>query len=478
MKRIAFYLLSIALAFGAHATTEWTLQGKTYYMDTVNHIKAGPGTTLTSLRLTGAQNLNIFYTTTDLTNPHVEMRTVKSKDVIYAREKVSDMALRNDNDKEQYFIGVNADFYNMRRGNSIGSHIAHNEIYYLDNNGRTQWAIGNNRKPLMDVMDISCTITAGDNAVKLIGVNKVAGKNGLNLYTPKYGDTTDKVENIAEVSLVPIESPITVGKKVKLRVESAVHKGGSLTIPSNGYALSGTGAEKEFVKTLKKGDIVEVSTTVTLTDGSNITPSEVISGYPVILRDGKTTNPIDILKHLDGLHPRTAIGNDSTGTKLTFLIVDGRSKTSDGCTSKVLADIMRYVGCDAAMNLDGGGSSELYVKSLGICNIPSDGVERTVANGIFAMANVPTDKEIASIAFADYKKTIDKKGTYAPIIYGYNKYGILIDTDVKGVRLSCSKKLGKIAQKGTTLQAKGTGTHPLTAKLDNLTATINVTVKE
>ena len=139
---------------------------------------------------------------------------------------------------------------------------------------------------------------------------------------------------------------------------------------------------------------------------------------------------------------------------------------------------MRYVGCDDAMNLDGGGSSELYVKSLGICNVPSDGVERTVANGIFAVANVPIDNEIASIRFADYKKTVNKNDTYAPVFYGYNKYGILIDTNVKGVKLSCPKKLGKIVQKGSTLQAKGAGTHLLTAKLGNLTTDINVTVKE
>ncbi len=478
MKRFALYLFSLAFVFVAHATTEWTLQGKSYNVDTINHIVAGPGTTLTSLRLTGAQNLNIFYTTTDLTNPLVEMRTVKSKDVIYAREKVSDMALRNDNDKEQYFLGVNADFYNMRRGNSIGSHIAHDEIYYLDDNGRTQWAIGNNRKPIMGKMDISCTVIANDKAIKLIGVNKVAKGHGLNLYTAKYGKTTDKIDKIVEVALVPVESPIGVGKKVKLKVSSAVKKGGEQEIPSNGYVLSGIGAERKFIKSLKENDIIEITTTVSLANGTNITPSEVISGYPVILRNGKVTDPVDILKHLNGLHPRTAIGNDSTGTKLTILIVDGRSKVSDGCTSKVLADIMRYVGCDDAMNLDGGGSSELYVKSLGICNVPSDGVERTVANGIFAVANVPVDNEIASIRFADYKKTINKNDTYAPVFYGYNKYGILIDTNVKGVKLSCPKKLGKIVQKGSTLQAKGAGTHLLTAKLGNLTTDINVTVKE
>ena len=200
-----------------------------------------------------------------------------------------------------------------------------------------------------------------------------------------------------------------------------------------------------------------------------------MSGYPVILRDGVTTNPVDILKHLDGLHPRTAVGNDASGRYLTILIVDGRSEVSEGCTSKVLADIMRYVGCDDAINLDGGGSSELYVKNLGICNVPSDGVERTVANGLYAIAKVPVDNEITSIAFANYRATLKKGETYTPIIYGYNKYGILIDTNVKGVKLSCSKKLGKI--KNGILTTSSNGTHTLTARVGNLSTTTTIIVE-
>jgi hypothetical protein len=130
------------------------------------------------------------------------------------------------------------------------------------------------------------------------------------------------------------------------------------------------------------------------------------------------------------------------------------------------------------MNLDGGGSSELYVRSLGICNVPSDGKERTVANGLFAIAKAPVDNEIASIAFAEFRKTIDGKDTYTPVIYGYNKYGIIVDKDVKGVKLSCPQQLGKITQKGTTLQPTGNkGTHTLTARFGKLTASMPIIVK-
>ncbi len=477
MKRLALYMILAIIAIAAHAATEWTLQGKTYYMDTVAHFKAGPGTTLTSLRLSGAQNLNVFYTVTDLTDENIEVRTLKAKNTIYAREKVSAMALSNDSDTTQYFLGVNADFFNMRRGNSIGSHIIDGEIYYLDDNGRTQWAIDKNRTTYMDIMDISCIAFFNNLAKKITAVNKVPTSNSLNLYTSRYGTKTDTASNAIEVALIPTSSPLSVGKKTAMKVATSPSKGGSTTIPLNGYILSGSGNESQFINDLAAGDTIELSATISLPNEGNICPTEVISGYPVILRDGKTTNPIDILKHLNGVHPRTAIGNDASGSKLIILIVDGRSKESEGCTSHVLADIMRNVGCDDAMNLDGGGSSELYIKTLGICNVPSDGKERTVANGIFIAANVPADNEIASIEFADFKKNLNVGETYTPTFYGYNKYGILIDPDVKGVKLSCPKQLGKTTSKGTSIIAKSSGNYILSAKLGKLKANVTVNVK-
>lgn len=477
MKRIALYLILAVLSISVSAKSEWTLQGKPYTVDTINHINVGPATTLTSLRLTGTQNLNVFYTTTDLTNPLIEMRVLKAKDIIYARQKVSEMALDHDNAAEQYFLGVNADFFNMRRGNSIGSQITDKELIYVDNSERTQWAIGADRMPIMDCLSINSTVIAGENVAMISGVNKVATENSLNLYTPRYGSVTDSTKNTTEAVLVPVSSPISAGKSVKLTVTS-VNSISSTPIPTNGYVLSGTGSDKEFVAALKKGETIEIATTISTSEGANITPTEVVSGYPVILKDDKVTNPIDILHHLNGLHPRTAIGNDKSGTKLIILIVDGRSNDSEGCTSKVLADIMRYAGCDDAMNLDGGGSSELYVRSLGICNVPSDGKERTVANGLFAIAKAPVDNEIASIAFAEYRKVLNGEEVYTPVIYGYNKYGIIVDTNVKGVKFSCPRQLGKIVEKGKALQVSGNkGVHILKANLGTLTATMPIIIE-
>ena len=86
------------------------------------------------------------------------------------------------------------------------------------------------------------------------------------------------------------------------------------------------------------------------------------------------------------LHPRTAVGIDTDGHKLFFLVIDGRSAYSRGYTMVELANMMIALGADDALNLDGGGSSTLYSRKvtgeMGVINEPSDGTERKVANGL------------------------------------------------------------------------------------------------
>ena len=475
MKHFVAYLVIVLVAFSSSATTVWTLQNKEYNIDTINHIVVGPSTTLTSLRLTGAQNLNIFYTVTDLTNPILDIRTLKAKNTIYARQEVSGMALDHDNDSTQYFLGVNADFFNMRKGNSIGSHVIDSQPIYVDNNGRTQWTWSKNRQPIMDEIKITHNVIMNNSSILLSGINTTASKNSITLYTPLYGAKTDSVATATEVVISPIDFPVTIGKTSKMIVTSTPKTGGATSITPNSYVLSGTDFQGILISRLKQGDVIEISSTASLSNGAPITPTELISGYPVILQNGVTTNPVDILHHLNDLHPRTAIGSDESNSKLIILIVDGRSKDSDGCTSKVLADIMRYVGCYNAMNFDGGGSSELYIKNLGICNVPSDGKERTVANGLYVVAKVPTDNKIASIAFAQSRTSINKGDTYTPIIYGYNKYGVLINTNVDGIELSFPKKFGKI--KGNSLIAETCGENILTAHFGELSTSTQILIE-
>lgn len=68
--------------------------------------------------------------------------------------------------------------------------------------------------------------------------------------------------------------------------------------------------------------------------------------------------------------PRTAIGVTKTGDVL-LVVVDGRADLahSTGMTLAELADLMIELGCKDAMNLDGGGSSIMYVADPGVIKL-------------------------------------------------------------------------------------------------------------
>jgi len=108
---------------------------------------------------------------------------------------------------------------------------------------------------------------------------------------------------------------------------------------------------------------------------------QVIAGNVMLVRDGKPV-PNDNADR----HPRTAVGLDKTGRRLVILVVDGRQPgVSIGMSYAELAAEMIRLGCDRAVNLDGGGSSVMAVRDpsgagLTILNRPSDGRERPVVN--------------------------------------------------------------------------------------------------
>lgn len=477
MKKSVISVFAALCAFVASASGQWTLQGNTYTVDTLFHAKVGPGTTQTSLKLSGAYNLRVFYTVTDLTNPNVEMRVTKAGNKLVSCTTVSAMSKSNSTEGAQYFAGVNADFFGNLQ--PIGTTVVNGEFYYAVNNGWTHWAIDASKTPYLGSMTIGGSVVrdADASSHSLTAVNTGRGENELIIFNPRYGSSTGTNAYGAEVAVVPVDKSITPGESVKVKVVGAPSTSGSMTIPSGGYVISGHGTAKTFVNSLADGDILTVSTTVKLGD-TYIAPTQIAGGKPMILSGGVVLDTQDALDHLVSLNPRTAVGHDATGTKLVMLVVDGRTTTSQGCVSKVLADMMRETGCTEAMNFDGGGSSELYIQAMGVVNSPSDGNERSVTDALFAVATSPTDNEIAEIAFLDNSMTMPKYGQYTPVFYGYNKYGVLISTDVKGVTLSCPAELGEVINDGTTLLASGSGCHALTATYGTATTTIPVLIGE
>ncbi len=90
-------------------------------------------------------------------------------------------------------------------------------------------------------------------------------------------------------------------------------------------------------------------------------------------------------------HPRTVLGVRRDGTVL-LVCVDGRTPQAAGMSYAELSTLMLALDCEAAVNLDGGGSSTMWTVGLGIVNHPSDNGkfdaagERSVANAVVVTA--------------------------------------------------------------------------------------------
>jgi exopolysaccharide biosynthesis protein len=117
---------------------------------------------------------------------------------------------------------------------------------------------------------------------------------------------------------------------------------------------------------------------------------DIMTAGPLLIWNGQDQPMRNDLSFVNKRHNRTAIGIRPDGTVL-LLVVDGRTRESEGMSLDELIRTLRWMGCRDALNLDGGGSTTLYVKGKahgGIVNYPSDNGrfdhagERAVSNVI------------------------------------------------------------------------------------------------
>ncbi len=170
-------------------------------------------------------------------------------------------------------------------------------------------------------------------------------------------------------------------------VESIWIDKGNNAIPSGGFVLSAHGTMAPLLKKLRAGDRVEFIESIIDADGAGDfdLAEQVIGAGPRLVKDGRVDVtvvqeefPSDIRV---GRAPRSAVGVTKYGDYI-FAVVDGRQAHSRGCTLNEWATILlKDFGAVNAINLDGGGSTELVVKG-NIVNSPSDGRERPVADAL------------------------------------------------------------------------------------------------
>ncbi len=120
----------------------------------------------------------------------------------------------------------------------------------------------------------------------------------------------------------------------------------------------------------------------------------VISGDHIFLKNGKFGRAPS--QYHTSRQPRTCVALNADRTTMIWIVVDGRQPNySEGMTMQEIAQVITTYGGTDALNLDGGGSSEMVFEGkdhqVEVVNCPIDchipGRERPVANqlGLFAL---------------------------------------------------------------------------------------------
>ncbi len=177
-----------------------------------------------------------------------------------------------------------------------------------------------------------------------------------------------------------------------------VAKGGSVDyIRSDGQTISENRLEKNNKRArhqqagllFNKGMISIAKWDGTDTWEKDLKAEDVMLSGPLLILDD-AYQPIDSADFNKLRHPRSLVIVKDNG-RVLLVTVDGRNENAAGMSMFELARISKWLGADDAINLDGGGSTTLWVAGQpgnGVVNYPTDNKkwdhegERKVANVI------------------------------------------------------------------------------------------------
>ncbi len=275
--------------------------------------------------------------------------------------------------KQKAFAGINANYFDVKVGNPIGTLIR--DATWITGPVYDRVAIGfsdDNMVFIDQVMLVgNATVYRGfrRNPKAMIEIDGL--NTALNLYSKVGLFTKDWDEKI----------DLPKGKIALLIKNDSVKKieDEKIEVPKDGFVIVG---HKDYLGSIKKKDRIEVKW-MSEPDWSEV--KEAVSGGPYLIMDGGVYVDQERQRFKysvkETFAPRSAIGLGNDG-KLYLISVDGRMPNySAGLTLHELAQILKKLDFKEVINLDGGGSTTL-VADGGIINTLSERHERKISNAL------------------------------------------------------------------------------------------------
>ena len=514
MKRLtllAIFLCSISL-FAQHGTIniQTNLDStviKQYTIDTLESYQVGPGIIYTRFDITAKTNdiRHCYIYEVDLTNPYNTVEESHST-TMGNTERMVDAHKRLDAPEHRSIGSVNCNFWIVAtqdegqyngltgvpctgqvRNGKIGTNITNWNIGHGNPDpvlGRKQdigyLMIDADKKAHIDQFSWDAHIAIGDQAMPISEVNRNRSNpsdNEVVMFNSDMGTkstlTKEDINKRLGTDLPMIELVVKLEQDWAMNqhlfgvVESINYTGG--TKIQDGYAVfRGRGTGKTFLETAKVGDRVQfIIGMYESLSGERPNIKQLSAGNCYVLREGRLTNRNWNEDYNNKNYPRTGFGVSKDHNTLWMMVME-----KPGMYTHEMASILRHFGAWEATGADGGGSAQFNLGGQ-ILNPTTEGQPRAVGNSIFLFSTAPEDSSVVEMRTTATFMKLPKYAAIKPEFLGYNQYGMLIDKNLPGVKLSCAPETGYITEDGYFV-CLGSGV--LTATYDQASLPIEIVI--
>ena len=291
-----------------------------------------------------------------------ELIPALASDTLDNREQIGDIARENNS-----IVALNGTFFKPQTGVPLGTLMINEKLYTGPIYDRVAFGIFDNGYDIARVR-LNGSLISGNKNVKIDNINQPRMlATYVLVYTSEWG----------------VSAPSTPKYGLQLAVEKdrIIKKSAApLYIPHNGYVIVGPAS---LLSQFEIGEKVDLSVS-TNPEWQGV--KHIVSGGPYLVKNDEifVDMTAEKLGAIGGKNPRSAIGYTEEGN-LILVAVDGREGSSVGMTLMQLARFMKSIGCVQAMNLDGGGSTVMYVNGK-VVNNPQQNGGIPISNAIVLRA--------------------------------------------------------------------------------------------
>jgi hypothetical protein len=299
--------------------------------------------------------------------------------------------------------GINGDYFDPATNRATNIFVTNGRLLAMPRK-RYSLVLSPAGEPQFTESTFTGQVQLADRSVNLDFINEMPDTPAVSLLTPEFGEVAPH-DNLTLVALQPLSGTTPLTRYRVAAIADNIHAqpaGYYLAIGMDAYGRTGVP---------NVGDVIEATGELAPVGLDAI--AAAIGGGPLVLQNGLPFEDPDgpTGSEYNVRNPSSAAAVTPDGT-LLLIQIDGRDPLSSiGVTRPELAALMRGLGAENGIAFDGGGSSAIVVRRRGareaaLQNLPSDGFERPVSNGLFVYSTAPVGPAAQIAALPQTIRTI------------------------------------------------------------------------